>query len=69
MRDLINAQKITFRVARQNNNLSQSDVATLLGITEDTVEGYEHCSKNIPYEHAIMMFKLYGISSVHVHIE
>ena len=68
MSDILNARKITFRAARQNSNLSQGDVATMLGISEETVERYERSSKNIPYEHAIMMFKLYGVSSVHVYI-
>jgi transcriptional regulator with XRE-family HTH domain len=42
--------------------LSQGDVAISLGVTPDTIEGYERATIRVPPEHLIKLAELFGVS-------
>ena len=53
--------KITWRAARVNRGLTQSEVAKLSGKNIDTVTKYEKDSTDIPYDLMQLWIKLYNV--------
>lgn len=50
------------RDIREDKDLSQKDVASVLGITVQQYSLYERGDREIPFHHAITLAKFYNIS-------
>jgi transcriptional regulator with XRE-family HTH domain len=68
MGNVVQVQKITLRSARYNRRLSIQEAADRVGVSTGTLEEYERDSRQIPFDDAMKLFKVYGVSSVNVFI-
>ena len=50
------------RDLREDHDLSQADVASILGITQTVYSRYERGQQTIPLEHLITLSKIYKVS-------
>ena len=51
---------------REDNDLTQSKVAAILGINQTVYSRYERGYQNIPLEHLIKLAKLYNVSTDYI---
>lgn len=54
------------RDIREDKDLSQKDVASVLGITVQQYSLYERGDREIPFHHAITLAKFYNISLYYI---
>ena len=54
------------RELREDNDLKQADVATLLGTTQQVYSRYENGINEIPVHHIITLCKFYKVSADYV---
>ena len=51
------------RDIREDNDLSQKDVAAILNVAQRTYSGYENGSRNIPVECVVKLALFFGVSA------
>ena len=54
------------RELREDNDLKQSDVADVLGTTQQVYSRYENGVNEIPVRHIITLCKFYRVSADHI---
>ncbi len=54
---------IRMRNLREDNDLSQSEVADYLGVAQTTYSQYERDARSIPIEYLIKLCKFYHVSA------
>lgn len=55
-----------FRVLRKNANLTQTEIANLLGISQSTYSKYESSAASLPIQHLFVLCKFYKVSADYI---
>ena len=58
--------QVRIRELREDRDLTQKEVAAVLGITQQTYALYEIGERDLPIRHLIKLIKYYGVSSDYI---